>query len=260
MPSTAPPEHRDPSLVARAVVSIRKAILTGVYPPGSWLRLNMLTNETGASLIPVREALRILEAERLVESIPNRGARVVGLSIGDLKDLYAVRSVLEGEAVRTSAPLDAVAQDELLGLLSKMRHAATNADTDEVLRLNRDFHFAIYRGCASPWLLYLIEMLWQHNERYQRLSLEFRDDAADAEHRAIVDALVANDPESAARALEEHLSTTVTGLLERWTSDAPDPDRPGELAAGVVSRPTPRRRAGLAVSPGNRDRRAPRRG
>ena len=74
----------------------------------------MLTNETGSSLIPVREALRILETERLVESIPNRGARVVGLSIDDLNDLYAVRSVLEGEAVRTSKPLDAVGHRELL--------------------------------------------------------------------------------------------------------------------------------------------------
>ena len=68
-------------------------------------------------------------------------------------------------------------------------------------------------------------MLWQHNERYQRLSLEFRHDASDAEHRAIVDALVANDRDTAAKALEQHLSTTVNGLLDRWTP------LPGDRAA-----------------------------
>jgi DNA-binding GntR family transcriptional regulator len=222
--TSAPPDPADSSLVARALTSIRTRIVSGEYPPGSWLRLNMLTNETGASLIPVREALRLLEAERLVESIPNRGARVVGLSVDDLHDLYAVRTVLEAEAVRTSAPLDDEARRDLLEILAVMQRAVAAADTDEILRLNREFHFAIYRRCRSPWLLYLIEMLWQHNERYQRLSLEFRHDAADAEHRAIVDALAADDRDTAAKALAQHLSTTVTGLVERWSQ--PD-DRDG---------------------------------
>jgi DNA-binding GntR family transcriptional regulator len=210
MTSGATQDQNDSSLVARSVSAIRKGILSGAYPPGSWLRLNMLTNETGASLVPIREALRILETERLVEAVPNRGARVVGLSISDLKDLYAVRTLLEAQAVRTSAPLDDDAHAGLLALLVRTQKAVASGDSDEVICLNREFHFAIYRRCDSPWLLYLIEMLWQHNERYQRLSLEFRQDAADAEHRAIVDALAANDADRAAEALEQHLSTTVT--------------------------------------------------
>jgi DNA-binding GntR family transcriptional regulator len=186
----------------------------------------MLTNETGASHVPIREALRILETERLVEAVPNRGARVVGLSVSDLKDVYAVRTVLEAQAVRTSAPLTAEDRNGLLALLESTQQATASGDTDEVIRLNREFHFAIYRRCDSPWLLYLIEMLWQHNERYQRLSLEFRHDAADSEHRAIVAALAANDPDKAAEALAQHLSTTVTGLLERWASGAVENSAP----------------------------------
>lgn len=200
------------SLVARTVTSIRKGILGGGYPPGSWLRLNKLTRETGTSLIPVREALRILETERLVESIPNRGARVVPISTSDMNDLYAVRIVLEVEAVRLSPPLNDMEVEALEDVLSLIQIAVANQDRDEVIRLNREFHFSVYRRSGSPWLLYLIELLWNHIERYQRLSLEFRHDAADEEHRAIVAALAAGDRAAAADALRTHLATTVEGI------------------------------------------------
>ena len=236
MTTAATQDDPDSSLVARALSSIRKGIVSGEYAPGSWLRLSMLTNETGASLIPVREALRILETERLVESIPNRGARVVGLSIDDMNDLYAVRSVLEAEAVRNVGPLDEAARDELLDVLSLIQIAVANGDADEVLRLNREFHFGIYRRCGSAWLLYLIEMLWNHNERYQRLSLDFRHDAADEEHRAIVDALVAGDRDAAAEALKRHLATTAAGITDPGEASRDAPAAQPLLTTSAASR------------------------
>lgn len=205
---------QDASLVAGALSTIRKGILSGEYPPGSWLRLNKLTGETGTSLIPVREALRILETERLVESLPNRGARVVPISKADMDDLYTVRTLLEVEAVCRSAQLEQVERQRLDEILARVRRAVSKGDRDEVIRLNRDFHFALYRRCGSPWLLYLIEMLWNHNERYQRLSLNFRHDAADAEHSAIVEALADGDAVTAAEALRVHLRATPAGIAE----------------------------------------------
>ena len=77
----AAPEDRDTSLVSRALTSIRRGILNGDNPAGSWLGLHVLAQETGASLILVREALRVLEAERPVESLPNRGVKLQLLDV-----------------------------------------------------------------------------------------------------------------------------------------------------------------------------------
>ncbi|HKY46618.1 MAG TPA: GntR family transcriptional regulator [Acidimicrobiia bacterium] len=202
------------SLVEHALTSMRERILSGEYPPGSRLRLHVLAQETGASLIPVREALRVLETERLIETIPNRGARVVPLSITDMNDLYAVRILLEAEAVRAAVPIDGKTEKELLRILSKMKVAVKENETKEIIRLNQEFHFGIYRRSNSQWLLYLIDLLWNHTERYQRLSLSFRHDAADREHRAILKALAAGQSEEAAIAMRDHLRTTATLVAE----------------------------------------------
>ena len=210
-------DGEQPSLVERALDSTRRRILSGEYPPGSRLPLNVLARETGVSLIPVREALRVLETERLIESIRNRGARVAPLSIDEMNDLYAVRIVLETEAVRMAAPLDPAAHKQLLNVLSKMATAVKRKDADGVIRLNKEFHFGIYRGSNSPWLIYLIELLWNHSERYQRLSLKFRHDAADKEHREILEALANGELEVAAKALEVHLATTAKIVVESFS-------------------------------------------
>src|SRR3954470_3282419 len=82
----------------------RQAILTGDYPPGSPLRLQDLAARSGVSMIPVREALRLLESEGFVDLIPNRGARVAPLSMEDMLDVYRTRIVLEVEAMGQSLP------------------------------------------------------------------------------------------------------------------------------------------------------------
>ena len=80
--------------------STRAQILDGTYPPGTPLRLNRLAEENEVSLIPVREALRLLESERFVISEINKGARVAPLSMQSLEDLYRVRTLVEVEALR----------------------------------------------------------------------------------------------------------------------------------------------------------------
>lgn len=209
---------RTVSLVEQALVSIRQRILSGEYPPGSRLRLHVLAQETGASLIPVREALRVLEAERLIETIPNRGARVVPLSVEDMNDLYSVRITLESEAVRMATPIDGATHKELLDILDGIAVAVSKGDTDEVIRLNREFHYGIYRKSQSTWFLYLIDLLWNHTERYQRLSLESRHDAADGEHREILEALADGRAEHAAKAMRNHLATTAKLVADSFSA------------------------------------------
>ncbi len=207
-----------PSLVERVLAMTRERILSGVYPPGSRLRLQMLAKESGSSLIPVREALRVLEAERLVESIPNRGARVSPLSLDDMQDLYNVRILLETEAIRRARPIDSHEVAELTALLDDIQTASVADDVARVLDLHRQYHFALYGRTNSSWLPHLIDLLWNHAERYQRLSLVFRHDAADPEHRAVLGALAAGDNKLAASALRSHLETTAKLVINAYQS------------------------------------------
>lgn len=196
------------SLVDRVLDFLRERILSGEYEPGTRLRLQPLAEESGASLIPVREALRILEAERLVETIPNRGARVAGISREDMEDLYNVRILLETQAVRESPPMTDEEVAEFAGILDRLKRAANDGDDVLVLKLHRQYHFGIYGRNSSRWLSTLIDLLWKHTERYQRLSLPFRHDAADHEHREVLEALASGDCDAAADALRVHLETT----------------------------------------------------
>ena len=202
-------EQTEPvSLVDRVLDFVRDRILSGEYEPGARLRLQPLAEESGASLIPVREALRILEAERLVETIPNRGARVAGISRQDMEDLYAVRILLETHAVRESPPMTEEEVAEFADILDRLKKASADGDDDLVLKLHREYHFGLYGRNPSRWLSTLIDLLWKHTERYQRLSLLVRHDDADPEHREVLDALASGESDAAASALEAHLQTT----------------------------------------------------
>jgi len=196
------------SLVDRVLTFVRDRILSGEYEPGARLRLQPLAKESGASLIPVREALRILEAERLVETTPNRGARVTGISRADMEDLYRVRILLETQAVRASPPVSDEEFKHLSNVLDQLKAASDDHDDTRFIRLHRQYHFGIYGRIDSQWLPTLIDLLWKHTERYQRLSLPFRHDAADEEHREVLHALADGDNDRAAEALRLHLETT----------------------------------------------------
>jgi len=208
------------SLVDQVLTLTRQRILSGEYAPGSRLPVHMLADESGASLIPVREALRVLEAERLVESIPNRGARVTPLSIDDMEDLYSVRILLETEALRQARPLDPDEVAKLTELLERMRAAVAADDIDLMMALHRQYHFALYSRTESSWMPYIIDILWKHAERYQRLALAFRHDGADLEHRSVLEALARGDNDRAAEDLKAHLETTGRLVSEAHRSAA----------------------------------------
>lgn len=204
------------SLVDKVLDFVRARILSGEYEPGARLRLQPLAEESGASLIPVREALRILEAERLVETIPNRGARVANISREDMEDLYRVRILLETQAIRESPPLSEDEASEYAELLDRVKEAAEAGDHDLALKLHRQYHFGLYTRTPSKWLLTLIDLLWKHTERYQRLSLPIRHDSADPEHRGVLGPLSEGDSEKAAEALRAHLETTARLVADAY--------------------------------------------
>ena len=199
----------DDSSVQQVLAFARAKIINGEYPPNTKLLPKILAEECGTSLIPVREAMRALESDGLVTFIHNRGAWVSPISIDDLNDLYSVRIPLEMNAVETAVDLTSEDIKKLHDLLDNADAAMNSNNKAEVVKLNKDFHFAIYSHSKSPWRLRLIETLWSHAERYQRFSLDFRKDAADREHHDIVDCLAAHDNRGAAKAMGVHLKSTV---------------------------------------------------
>jgi DNA-binding GntR family transcriptional regulator len=204
------------SSVAHVVEHLRHGIISGRYQRDSKILPKQIAERCGTSFIPVREALRILEAEGFILFRHNRGAWVTPVSLTDLEDLYDLRIQLETEAVAHCRPFEDSEIEKLNGLISRMSQSYERDETAKVVKLNQDFHFSIYDHCRSPRRLRMIKQLWLHAERYQQLSLQVRHDAADEEHGAIVVALTERDHEVAAEALRAHLKSTVSLLKAGW--------------------------------------------
>ena len=153
-------EANELNLVDRVYRSTRAAIVDGTYAPDARLRLNTLARENEVSLIPVREALRLLERERLVIATPNKGARVAPVSLTCLTDLYRVRKIVEVEAIRLAAPK--LRKDSITTLRELVDEMVARFDVEDdkgFLALHRDFHFGIYDLSGSDWLRHIIEIL-----------------------------------------------------------------------------------------------------
>jgi DNA-binding GntR family transcriptional regulator len=204
------------SRVERAYQGLRQAIIDGDFPPGSPLRVERLTRTYGVSLVPIREALRKLEVERLVEAIPNKGVRVAAISLDDLRDVYATRITLELEAIRQAWPgMDPRFVKEVRAVRKRMVEALDRADPIAAYELHRQIHFAIYERARSPWLMHLIEIMWSHTERYRRLVARlgtFIDEGRDL-HGRIIDAIADHDLEAASEALQRDLERTPNLIL-----------------------------------------------
>ena len=141
---------------------LRLDILEGKVKPGAWLRQEHLAQEYGVSQMPVREALKQLAAEGLVEHIPYRGARVVTFTREDIEDLYACRAFLEGMAARWAARnITAEELRELGGLQDRMRECAGPSRLAEYRELNRRFHSIIFGASRRAYLVRTLNQLWE---------------------------------------------------------------------------------------------------
>ncbi len=197
---------------------LRRAIIEGQLAPGAPLRPNELVNQLGVSLTPIREAVRRLEVERLVSTIPNKGARVAAISLDDVVDVYATRVVLEVEALRRAWPrLGPKLIAEVRAARDEMA-ACVDRQDDHVYDLHKQVHFMLYEQSGSPWLIHLIEILWSHTERYRRLVAQLRvfiDEDHDL-HGLVLDAIEHDDIDAATATLTKDLERTMNLLLEAY--------------------------------------------
>jgi DNA-binding GntR family transcriptional regulator len=214
--------HR--TLAERAFAALHEAIVTGVLQPGERLPIEDLAEPLQMSPMPVREALRRLDAAGLVENVPHRGARVTELSVDDLREIYEARLEIEPLAVRHAAERFS-AQDEAAARAALDRHVKgyRRGDVNETFTAHTAFHFALYAASGSRWLMRLIEPVWESSQRYRmalppryRRALEERR----LEHERILQACIAHDVETAERELYDHLVETANRVATRMGAGA----------------------------------------
>jgi DNA-binding GntR family transcriptional regulator len=201
-----------------ALEHIRELISGGFLRPDDWIRQEQLAADLGSSVIPVREALKTLEAEGLVRYAPHRGYHVARLSLGELRETYLIRRLLEDEIVRIAAPLlgedDFTHLDELIDV---MEAASGRGDAAAMIEANRDLHFSLFAAAQHPRMVDFIRMLWQTTDVYR--SMYYADGTArervNAEHRSIVEALRSGDVDRAVRELDQHRHHAVIALEQR---------------------------------------------
>lgn len=163
----APTKHE------QAYLSIRARIVDGTYGPGYRLVIDQLARELGVSSVPIREAIRRLEAENWVVVERNVGAQVAGLDIERWVEGMTVLALLEGNATALAAPtLRAEDLARARAGNEMMRAALAEFDLGAVTRLNREFHFALYASCPNSTLVELIAQTWDRLEGMRR-SLSF---------------------------------------------------------------------------------------
>lgn len=195
-----------PSLVEYVYAVLRQRIIELVYAPGQVLRAGAVSEELGVSVIPVREALRKLEADRLVRIDPNRGASVTEISAEDLVQVYELRKVLEGAAIVRSAPR--LTGEDLTAMresLVTMEDGYERRDLRQALDAHRAFHARSYLHAGSPRMREMIEMLWDASDRYLWFhpavlgETDFTE-----EHETLLGAMAAGDADASHTALQLH--------------------------------------------------------
>ncbi|ANY90019.1 MULTISPECIES: GntR family transcriptional regulator [Pseudomonas] len=212
-------DEQVPAHLARSVIEerLRSAIVDGRLPPGTALRQQEIATLFGVSRMPVREALRQLEAQSLLQVVMHKGAVVAPLIGEDAVDTYELRVMLEAEALRQSVPLlepedIALARGYIQQLENETRHA-------EIGRLNRLLHMTLYSKARNQKLLRMIEIELNEEERFLRFHLSSMGlgKLTQDDHIALVDAASAKQVEEAVSVLERHLnnaSRTIRAYLD----------------------------------------------
>lgn len=200
-----------PAHLARSVIeeTLRAAILDGRIPCGTALRQQDLADLFGVSRMPVREALRQLEAQSLLNVIAHKGAVVAPLVQGDAVETYALRILLESEALRLSIPL--LTTEDVKQAARYIDELETEHDYSKIGRLNRLFHMALYSRAPNGRLLRLVEDGLNEEERFLRFNLEAMGlgKLSQEDHRALLRAVEERDIERSVQLLESHLNRGV---------------------------------------------------
>ncbi len=209
-------ENNLSSLRGKVFIHLQNDILNGKYQPGDSLIETRLSEELGVSRTPIREAIRQLELEGLVRSIPNKGAIVTGISAQDIEDIYTIRMMIEGLAARWAT--EKITQTELQELKEAFdmeEFYTVKNDTAHLLELDSRFHDIIFRASKSKPLIHTLSTFHHYVQRARNASLSSPGRAKKVleEHRAILQAIIDKEPDRAELLTNQHVKNASMNLI-----------------------------------------------
>ncbi len=194
----------------RIADELAEKILAGAIPPGMRMKQEDIAEEFRASRIPVREALRMLEARGLVQLKANTGAWVSEMNAHDLSMTYRIREQIE--PLLLSDSMARLSQSDIDEMHAVQEEIEAGPDVESFLRLDRRFHWLSYRAHVSPYLATMVERLWDTTQMYRRtftvLTGQERVWLIRAEHRLLLDAISRRDEVIAGDLLQVHIRRT----------------------------------------------------
>ena len=204
------------SLEEQVTARLEEEILTGELAGGTAITEHSLSKRLGVSRTPIRAALHTLAEEGLVNIVPNKGVMVVGVSKDDLVDIYNIRMRLEGLASATAA--ERITAEDIATLRASVDLAEaciSNNDTEQLKRLDGEFHSIIYKASGSRMLNKVLSELHRNTISYRKMSLTVpgRLERSVAEHREILEAIEARDAELADRLTSRHVAAALDNIL-----------------------------------------------
>lgn len=202
-----------------AIEALRSAITEGAISPGERLTVTRVATQLGMSPTPVREAFRILQAEGLINHTPHHGVAVTTLTEAQAREIYLLRGLLEGLAVRLAVPrLGPADLERLEGVISAMRAAAASHDAERLTQLNETWHLSFAALSGSELLQEFITRLWRMYPHDAIWTIPGQPARSLEEHSVVMRALRAGDVAAAGDAMTTHISNVQSLLLTRLTA------------------------------------------
>ncbi len=210
-----------PALYQQVAERLRARIFSHELESGAWIDEQALAGEYGISRTPLREALKVLASEGLVTLKPRRGCYVTELSEEDLDEIFPLMALLEGRCA-FEATLKATAADlkRLQAVHAQLEAHGAAGDSDRFFETNQEFHRVLQRLAGNRWLNAMVEDMRKVMmlRRRDSLRLEGRIVESLAEHRAVMDAIVARDAEAAEQRMRAHLLSGRAALSRLQTA------------------------------------------
>ncbi len=205
------------SLRGRVFQKLREDILSGKYKEHEELKEAAIGEELGVSRTPVREAFRQLELEGLIQIVPNRGAYVTGITAKDVKDIYMIRSLLEGLCARLAT--EKIAKEQLEEMEENVYLAdfhASKGHLDQMAELDNRFHDILYEACDSKMLEHTLRDYHQYvlRVRQKTLATNTRGRASNDEHRQIMEAIKDKDAGRAEQLANRHILNAYDNMVK----------------------------------------------
>lgn len=208
-------EHRTVSLADQVFENLENDILSGKYQRGELLTEGKLSQSLGVSRTPIREALRRLSQEHIIEE-SGKGVIVLGISEEDLKDIFYIRRKIESDCAEKAAENRTEEQLEVLREAVEFQEFyLTKKDTDKIKLMDSRFHETIYRMSGSSVFCDVLIPLHKKIQKYRRASVSDRSraQASVSEHRAIFEAIAAGDAKLAKKLFDEHLENAYNHMF-----------------------------------------------